>query len=76
MGRVVRGMGATGWDGASDIAAACARAIGRLGVSGDGDRRGDGRASGGVDAGTAQRRQTPAVGLAGPAGKLRPHKKL
>lgn len=79
MGRVVRGMGAIGWEGASDMAAVCTGAIGRLGESGDVDRRGNGRADGGVDAGTAQRRQTPAAGLAGSAGQLRPprpHKKL
>lgn len=31
MGRVVRGMGAMGWEGASDMAAARTGAIGRLG---------------------------------------------
>lgn len=31
MGRVVRGMGAMGWEGASDMAAAVAGAIERLG---------------------------------------------
>lgn len=41
MGRVVRGMGAMGWEGASDMVAACAGAIGRLGVSVDGDMGGD-----------------------------------
>lgn len=66
MGRVVRGMGAIGWEGASDMAVAYTGGIGRLGVSGDGDGRRDGRASGGVDADTAQRRQTPArLGRAG-----------
>ena len=39
MGRVVRGMGAMGWGGASDMIAANGGAIGRLGGSGDGDRR-------------------------------------
>lgn len=39
MGRVVRGMGAMGWEGASDMIAADGGAIGRLGGSGDGDRR-------------------------------------
>lgn len=48
MGRVARGMGATGCEGASDMAAACAGAIGRLGVSGDGDGSGGGRAGGRV----------------------------
>lgn len=36
MGRVVRGIGAMGWEGASDMATACAGAIGRRGVSVDG----------------------------------------
>jgi hypothetical protein len=65
MGRVVRGMGAMGCEGASDMAAACARGIGRLGCLATAIR-GDGRASGGVDGGAAQRRQTPAkLGRAG-----------
>lgn len=50
MGRVVRGMGAMGWEGVSDMAAAGAGAIGRLGVSVDGDASGGAQAGGGVDA--------------------------
>lgn len=37
MGRVVRGMGAMGCEGASDMAAADSSAIGRVGWSLDGD---------------------------------------
>jgi hypothetical protein len=62
MGRVVRGMGATGWEGTSDMAAACAGAIGRLGVSVDGDRSAEVRAGGGVDSAVEQRSLTSAAG--------------
>lgn len=65
MGRVVRGMGAIGWEGVSDMAVACAGGIGRLGRSGDVDESADGRASDDVDAGTAQRRQNPWQGPQG-----------
>lgn len=50
MGRVVRGIGATGWEGASDMTAAWACSIGCLGVSGDGDGSGEVRVGGGVEA--------------------------
>jgi hypothetical protein len=46
-------MGAMGWEGASDMAAACVAAIGRLEGSVDGDRSGEVRAGGDVDAGRA-----------------------
>jgi hypothetical protein len=66
MGRVVRGMGAMGWEGASDMTAADGGAIGRLGGSGgsgDGERRAMGGLAVGVDVGAAQRSLTSARSL-------------
>jgi hypothetical protein len=56
-------MGAMGWEGASDMTAADGGAIGRLGGSGDGDRRAMGGLAVGVDVGAAQRSLTSARSL-------------